>query len=301
MTPLRKSASSQPPGSRRAAALLLGLASCAAAAGEVIEQTIEVPVTVESAGRTAASQMITVTVVRGAGPGRRPFLVLHHGRGATAADRRAAGVQSYPANSRYFASLGFVVLIPTRVGYGVSGGPDVEYTGPCRSKQFDTGTAAAVSQTRQILRHAATLPYVDPDLGLIVGESFGGLVAIAAAAAGIRGVAGAVSIAGGDGGDARRRVDAPCRPDRLRDTFARYGRDNEVPTLWMYSRNDRVWGPTYPRQWFEAFVQAGGRGRFVELPADKNNGHFIFNRNAPAWRPAFEQFLGEIGFQRVPP
>lgn len=270
------------------------MAFASATAGEIVEQTIEVPVTVETADRTEVSRAIAVTVVRETGPGRRPFLLLHHGRGATAAERQAMGLKSYPANSRYFASLGFVVLIPTRVGYGVSGGPDVEYTGPCRSKRFEAGTAAAVSQTRQVLRHAGTLPYVDPDVGIVVGESFGGLVAIAAAAADIRGIAAAVNVAGGDGGDARRRVDQPCRPDRMRDTFARYGRDNRVPTLWLYSRNDRVWGPAYPRQWFEAFAQAGGRGRFVDLPADKNNGHYIFNRNAPAWRPAFEEFLREL-------
>jgi hypothetical protein len=103
----------------------------------------------------------------------------------------------------------------------------------------------------------------------------------------------AVNISGGDGGNARTRADEPCRPDQMRETFARYGSANRLPTLWMYSANDRVWGPVYPRQWFAAFTHAGGRGQFVELPADKNNGHYIFNRNAAAWHPAFEAFLGQ--------
>jgi dienelactone hydrolase len=270
------------------------LAPSLSSAAEIIEQTIKVPVTLQVPGGPVLRQDIAVTIIREAAPERRPFLVLLHGRGASPAERSAMGLKTYPANSRYFASMGFVVLVPTRVGYGVSGGPDVEYTGTCASKRFAHGAETAVSQTRQVLAYAARLPYVDPDRGIVVGESFGGLAAIAVAASDVRGVIAAINISGGDGGDARKRTDEPCRPDQMRETFARYGSANRLPTLWMYSANDRVWGPVYPRQWFAAFAHAGGRGRFVELPADKNNGHYIFNRNAAAWHPAFEEFASQL-------
>lgn len=277
-----------------AVALVTLLAPSFSPAAEIIEQTIEVPVQVQAPGGPEVRQNIAVTIVREATVDRRPFLVLLHGRGTSAAERTAMGLQTYPANSRYFASKGFVVLVPTRVGYGVSRGPDVEYTGTCESKHFADGAAVAVAETQQVLRYAERLAYVDPDRGIVVGESFGGLVAIAIAAGDIRGVAAAVNISGGDGGNVRTRVDEPCRPDQMRETFARYGSANRLPTLWMYSANDRVWGPVYPRQWFAAFTQAGGRGQFVDLPADKNNGHYIFNRNAAAWHPAFENFVAGL-------
>jgi dienelactone hydrolase len=269
-------------------------------AAEIIEQTIKVPVTLRVPGEPELRQDIAVTIVREAATGRRPFLLLLHGRGASQAERTAMGLKTYPANSHYFASMGFVVLVPTRVGYGVSGGPDVEYTGTCASKRFAEGAAVAVDETRQVLAYAARLPYVDADHGIVVGESFGGLAAIAVAASDIRGVVAAINISGGDGGDARRRADQPCRPDQMRETFARYGSSNRLPTLWMYSANDRVWGPVYPRQWFAAFTHAGGRGQFVELPADKNNGHYIFNRNAAAWHPAFEGFVSRLELVNAP-
>ena len=278
-----------------AIALVALPASSVAATPAIIEQRVQVPVELRLAGRPEVRQDIAVNIVREVAPGRRPFLVLHHGRGVDAAERSALGLQTYPANPRYFASKGFVVLVPTRVGYGVSGGPDVEYTGTCAFKRFADGAAAAVSETRQILRYAERLAYVDPDRGIVVGESFGGLVAIAVAASDIRGVVATVNISGGDGGDSLQRLDEPCRPDQMRETFERYGRGNRLPTLWMYSANDRVWGPVYPQRWHAAFAQAGGRGQFVELPADKNNGHFIFNRNPPAWHPPFESFLGPLG------
>ena len=282
--------------SHAALALLLTalLAPSISPAAEIIEQTIKVPVTLSVPGEPELRQDIAVTIVREAATDRRPFLVLLHGRGASQPERTAMGLKAYPANSHYFASMGFVVLVPTRVGYGVSGGPDVEYTGTCASKRFAEGAAVAVRETRQVLAYAARLPYVDPDHGIVVGESFGGLVAIAVAASDIRGVVASVNISGGDGGDARKRADEPCRPDQMRETFARYGSTNRLPTLWMYSANDRVWGPVYPRQWFAAFTHAGGRGQLIDLPADKNNGHYIFNRNAAAWHPAFEDFVSRL-------
>jgi dienelactone hydrolase len=291
--PARRAARPAAPG-LPAIALVAMLVPSPVPAADVIEQTLEVPVRVPTVNGSDVSQDIAVTIVREAAPGRRPFVVLLHGRGASQAERTAMGLQTYPANSRYFASKGFVVLVPTRIGYGVSGGPDVEFTGSCASKHFADGAAAAVSETRQVLRYAERLDYVDSDHGIVVGESFGGLVAIAIAASDIRGVRAAVNISGGDGGNARTRVDEPCRPDQMRETFARYGGANRLPTLWMYSANDRVWGPVYPKQWFAAFANAGGHGRFVELPADKNNGHYIFNRNAAAWRPAIEEFMDQL-------
>jgi dienelactone hydrolase len=280
-------------GLRHAACVAL-LACSRLSAAAIVEQTVAVPVVVQATDGTQRRQSIVVAIVRDSAAGRQPFLVLHHGRPATADERRSMGLQNYPANARYFAGQGFVVIMPTRVGYGVSGGPDVENTGPCDSKRVADGAAVAVSETRQILDYAAHLDYVDADRGIVVGESFGGVVAIAIAASDLRGVRGAVNISGGDGGDSARRPDEPCRPDQMRAAFARYGEANRLPTLWMYSANDRLWGREYPKQWYAAFTGSRGRGQFVELPADKNNGHYIFNRNPPAWHPGFEDFVAQL-------
>ena len=121
-----------------------------------------------------------------------------------------------------------------------------------------------------------------------------GIAAIALSDGSIEGIRGTINISGGDGGDPSH-VDAPCRPDRMAATLAAYGVSNRLPTLWMYSANDRLWGPDLPHQWFDAFRSRGGRGQFIQLPADKNNGHYIFNRNAQAWHPPFEAFVRHLG------
>ncbi|MDE2304528.1 MAG: dienelactone hydrolase [Gammaproteobacteria bacterium] len=301
---------------RAAARLRLSRASACAAIGAVIaaagaarahtdallQSTVRVAVRVTAADGRAYRGRIPVLIVherRAPGSRPQPFLLLEHGRATDARARADFGLAQYPANARYFAELGFVVLIPTRLGYGLAGGPDVENTGSCAHKRFAPGVAAAVAETAEVLAFARRLPGVDPARGLVVGESFGGVVAIAAVAAGLPGLVGAVNVAGGDGGDSLHRPDQPCGPDALAALFAELGRGDRAPTLWMYSANDRFWGPRYPHRWFEAFVRGGGRGRFVGLPADKNNGHFIFNRNAAAWHGPFERFAAALGLRPV--
>ena len=258
------------------------------------EEIVRVPVVLQRAHHAPLRQDLVVTIVRPSDTQRHPLLVLLHGRGTNADERRALGRADYPANARYFASLGFVVLIPTRIGYGVTGGPDLEHTGDCAAKRFAAGVAPAVEQTQQLLRYAASLAYVDAGRGIVAGESFGGLVALALAATPVPGLLGTVNIDGGDGGDSLHHADAPCQPDVLAATFADYGRANRRPTLWMYSVNDRLWGPTLPHAWYREFVHGGGRAQYVDLPADKNNGHYIFNRNPSAWHGAFERFWKAI-------
>jgi dienelactone hydrolase len=222
---------------------------------------------------------------------KSPFIILLHGRPTSKIKLPSIGFAKYPANSLYFASLGFAVIVPTRIGYGVTGGPDIEYTGECGDKNYKKGLDSLVKQTREIIRFIRKLDFIDSSRGLVLGESFGGFGAIAIAAEpDLPGIRGVVNIEGGDGGD-YSHLDEPCQTERIKSTFAYYGKLNQKKSLWLYSKNDRFWGEQYPKDWFEAFNLAGGRGMFVPLPADKNNGHFIFNRNPQAWHPAFEKFI----------
>lgn len=271
-------------------ALLALTALAAPARGAVVEDVLNVPVHVAHEERS-----LVVTRVRDDARGTSPFLVLLHGRPADRAAFARLGRVDYPANARYFAQRGFTVLIPTRIGYGVTGGADVEFSGPCTDKQPLRGIAMAHDQVRQLLDWAIGHTLVDPHRGLLVGESFGGLAALGAGD--LPGVIGVVSVAGGDGGDSLQHPDAPCGPEAVEAALRVVARTTRVPTLWLYSANDRLWGPTIPRRWFEAYRAAGGEATYVPLPADKNNGHFIFNRNPPAWRPAFERFAVMLGLQ----
>lgn len=281
-------------------ALLVLLILCApgpAPAG-ILEEVLEVPVRTRTIYGEEVKQNIKVTIFRDEQRPRAPYLVLNHGRPGDDAEKRSKMKrQRFPAISRYFVTRGFVVIVPTRVGYGESAGTDVEYAGKCEGKMFSPAFAAAADQIIGVLNFAQALPYVDSSRGLVVGQSFGGAVAITLSTNEVPGLAGAVNIAGGAGGNPVRWPENPCGQVAMSKLFRDYGAMAKVPTLWLYSENDRFWGPRLPKEWFQGFIKAGGNGTFVALPPYKENGHEIFMGNPDAWKPPFEEFLRKVGFE----
>ena len=280
----------------RSAIALLLLALVQPCAAAMVEEVVELPVTVKDMYGKSVSRPIKVTVFRDDALPRAPFLILNHGRAMKPEDREKLGRARYTDNSKYFLAKGFAVFVPTRIGYGVTGGDDVEYSGTCGGKQYLPGYEAAAEQTRKVLDHARSLPYVDGSRGLVIGQSYGGATAITIAADNPQGVIATVNFAGGGGGNPIDSPERPCRPDLLEKMFAGYGATAKIHTLWVYSENDRYFGKERPREWFKAFQDAGGKGEFVQLAAHGKDGHPSFTSNAAAWKPAFEDFLRRNGF-----
>lgn len=276
-----------------AAALLLAARGAGAA---IVEELVHVPVMVRHEILGEVRHELPVTVFRDDARPRAPFVVLGHGRATSATANAALGQARYTANSRYLVSLGFAVFVPTRIGYGIAGGQDLEYSGECAAKRYAPGYDAAAQQTRAVVAYARGRPDIDPGRGLVMGQSYGGATAIAVAADPPEGVRAAVNFAGGGGGRPSTHPGQPCSPMAMERLFGGYGATARIPTLWLYAPNDRYMGERHPRAWFEAFLRAGGRGRFVALPEHGEDGHSSFTRNPDAWRPAFEEFLREAGF-----
>jgi dienelactone hydrolase len=147
-----------------------------------------------------------------------------------------------------------------------------------------------------VLRAAKKLPYVDLSRGLVAGQSFGGVSSLALSTLAVPGMLGAVNFSGGSGGNPVARPGDPCSKGRLRRVIGKYGEQSTVPTLWFYSLNDLYWGDKLPRLWHRSFVEAGGRARFVQLPASGQDGHGVFTQNPESWKPGFKRFVGRLGF-----
>jgi dienelactone hydrolase len=275
-----------------AAALALG---AGAGHAKMMEETIELPVEVTSAYGRVFNHSFKVTIFRDDARARSPFLVLNHGRSAYPSENVKLGRARFTENSRYFVSKGFAVFVPTRVGYGVTGGADVEDSGDCRGKRYPPVYEAAAVQSAKVIDYAKTLPYIDPARGLVIGQSFGGTVAITVAAKNIPGVLAAVNFAGGGGGNPDTQPERPCGPELLAALFASYGATAKIPTLWLYSENDKYFGRENPKNWFQGFVKNGGTAQFVQLPPYKTNGHGSFTSQPASWKPAFEEFLRANG------
>jgi len=279
--------------------ILILLLFCNFSFARIIEEIIEVPVSVSNSNFTnnpKFEQKITVTIWRDDAIKKAPYLLFSHGRAGTDQERGKFGRSSEKRNSEYFVSKGFTVILPTRIGYGVSGGPDADYSGACGNKNYLEARKVAIDQSKQVLNHVFDFSYIDRTKGIVVGQSVGGFTTIGLSAENISGLKGAINFAGGDGGDPIKSAEKPCGDYLIKDTFVNYGASNKVPTLWLYSVNDKFWGEQLPKDWFAAFQKAGGKGQFISLPAYKEDGHSIFRGDLNAWKNVFEKFIKEIGF-----
>jgi dienelactone hydrolase len=140
---------------------------------KTVEKVVELPVEVADIQGQVVSHRIKVTIFRDDARAHSPFLILNHGRSPHESVRIKPGRFRISEISRYFVAKGFAVFVPTRVGYGSTGGPDVENSGACRTKNYPPVYEAAARQSITVIEYAKTLPYIDPARGLVVGQSFG--------------------------------------------------------------------------------------------------------------------------------
>jgi dienelactone hydrolase len=279
-------------------ALFLSSLLATAALAAVREEQVDLPVQVVDAYGKTVEQAIKVTVFSDeANPRPAPVLVINHGRATDAAGRAALGRARYTAISRFFVQQGFVMAVPTRIGYGASGGGDVEYTGDCNRENYPPAFAAAAQETLAVLEMARQRPDTAKDRAVIMGQSFGGAVAVATASLNPPGVQASINFAGGGGGNPKTQSQRPCGPQQLERTYGGYGKTAKVPMLWIYTENDMYFGSAYPKEWFNAYVKEGAPAQFVQFPPHGEDGHSLFTRFPNVWKPKVLEFLQAQGFK----
>jgi pimeloyl-ACP methyl ester carboxylesterase len=270
-----------------AVCMLVGGAAQAAALDESV---MRVPVV-----KGVEHAFIDVTVFRPRGAGPYPVAVLSHGSPRTAQERRADGRLRMIAQSEPFVAMGFAVLVPTRRGYGQSEGEWAESYGTCANPDYYSAGLESARDIRAAVDAVRREPWADAKHVVLVGHSAGGFGSIAASSTPFEGLVGVVNFAGGRGSMAPDQV---CGESRLVEAMARYGARSRVPTIFIYSANDRYFGPSLARRMHHAFVQSGGHAEFVEAPASGMDGHGYFARKMDDWTPRVESFLHRIGARR---
>lgn len=235
---------------------------------------------------------IDVTVFRPPGPGPFPIVVLSHGSPRSVAERRAAGRLRLSAQSEPFLAMGFAVLVPTRRGYGTSEGEWAEGYGPCSAPDYYRAGLETARDMKAAVDGVRGASWADTRRVVLAGQSAGGFGSVAASYAGLEGLVGVINFAGGRGSRSPGEV---CGEARLVEAMSRYGAASRVPSLFIYSRNDRFFGPELARRMHAAFVQSGGRATFVEVPPSGADGHGYFARDMHDWTPRVAGFLAAIG------
>ncbi len=263
---------------------------------KVVEETMAIPVKVtDRYGKVHANNLHTLVYYDDEKPKPYPVAVIGHGRAVHAEQRATMKLTNYAGNARWLARLGFIVAVPARIGYAETGGEDIDDTGTCNNKVYPPAYKTGAEQTLQVLSALRNREGVSQDRGVVIGQSFGGAIAISTAAQNPAGIQLAINFAGGGGGNPDTQPGNPCNPNGLENMFGSYGKTARIPTLWIYTANDLYMGEKYPKEWFAAFKANGGDGEFLALPANGKDGHSVFTRDPNAWRPQVLEVLRAKG------
>jgi len=246
-----------------------------------------------------------------AGLGPWPVVIFSHGRSGSPAGR-AAMKAPLAANSdavRYWHARGYAVVSALRPGYGENTREDPEdhgvrwSGGTCNGQaDFAKTTAAATLAMRSVHAWVVEQGWVAKNRILLVGQSVGGLTTVAACGQNWPGVMGCINFAGGAGGNPEASPAASCRPDAMEQQLANPGKSTTVPTLWLYSANDKFWGAEAPKQWHAAYRQAAAaagqnaESEFFSAPPVGQDGHSLHSAGSRFWAPAVTAWLHKHGF-----
>ena len=272
-----------------------GAAESDPVATDLHETVVSVPMTERGFFGISQRELVATTYMPN-GPGPFPLIVLSHGNPPNAHDRIKIGRYRKLPQIREFVRMGFAVIVPIRRGYGATGGTFAEDTGSCRAPDFETAGVEAAKDLLATVNFADTLPQVDPERVILVGQSAGGFASLAAASYSPKGLIAVVNFSGGRGGRPATHPGEPCAPERMADAIGHFAATTHVPVLWHYVQNDMYFSPDVVRTWFNAFKAAGGNGQLViEQPFGRDgHGMFAMDNAMPIWEPGFENFISSV-------
>lgn len=262
---------------------------------ELGEEVVSIPL--QAATALERSFPLTGTLYKPKGQGPFPVVLLNHGSPARARDRDLMGRYRLIPQIREFLGMGFAVLVPMRRGYGASPGDYAEGYGPCTgAARFDKSGSESARDVISAIEYVRGRPSLDARRIVLAGQSAGGFAALAAAAQSPAGVVAVINIAGGRGGNGQDGM--PCGHEVMTGLLAKYGSATTAPVLWLYSDNDKYFGPAASKAWYSAFEGAGGKGKYVLTSAFGSDGHLLFYApdGIAVWSPVVRNFLRDIGF-----
>jgi dienelactone hydrolase len=268
------------------AALVLsgGAIANARSAPEIIVTEMRLPT------RGSGAKGLEAVMVRPSDTVPHPLALLTHGTPREPQERAQMTPLRLIPQAREFARRGWTAVIVMRRGFGDSGGGYEEEGHACsRFPNFVGATKEAVKDLREAAAYLRTRPEVDPTRMIAIGVSTGGLAMVGLAADPPPGLMVAINFAGGRGSNAPDHV---CNPGALVDAFAEFGKRSKVPMLWIYAANDHYFGPQLAQACYRAFVDKGGKAKFIAAGPFGDDGHKLFSlRGIPIWAPMVDDFL----------
>jgi invasion protein IalB/dienelactone hydrolase len=243
---------------------------------------------------------VLVFLVRPAGGGPFPLVIMNHGISLGAQERSMFPTIEYREAAFWFARRGYLVVSPIR--YGATSLDDKDrglygavfaHVGSCDNPNFRGPGLAIATLNEWVIDYMSKKKLVQPGKVVVVGQSGGGWGSIALGSLNPPPVKAVITFAAGRGGRVDGKPNNNCAPDKLVAATGEFGRTARVPMLWIYSENDSYFGPKLTKRMHDAFVEAGGNAEYKMLPPFGSDGHFMINSPdaIPLWSALVAQFL----------
>src|SRR5581483_7551117 len=210
-------------------------------------------------------------------PGEGPFrlAVIAHATTQNVLRRAQMPQPEYRALAGFLVARGFAVLVPERLGHGLTGGDYLEDQGGCDEADYLKSGRATADEIRTAMDYARGQSFIRKDAAVIIGHSAGGWGALALASEDPKAIAAIVTFAPGRGGHANDFENRICAPHTLLTAAAAFGKDARVPVTWFVAANDTYFSPEFSRKLADAFRSGGGKADFHTLPAFGSEGHWL--------------------------
>lgn len=283
----------------------LAFASCLAASGSFAattadkpvstqEDSIQVPINDSSGHRW----LMKGRVCRPEGVDKPQLVVVNHGVPANTADLpRVFGARCDSETVQWFVQRHYVVVMVMRLGYGMTGGPWTEGFPDCESADYYKSGMEIARQIDAIVNYAITLPNVDSDDVIVVGQSAGGWGTLAYNSVSHPHVSAFINMAGGMGAHWHLKTDQNCKSQQLVDAAGQFGKTSTTPMLWIYADNDTYFDRSLSMHMLGAFLAAGGQAQIYRPERFLREGHALFwaHSGSLVWGPAVEYYLAKMG------
>jgi len=224
---------------------------------------------------------LETTLYRPAGAGPFPLVIINHGK--SPGDPHQQPRSRFVWAAREFVARGYAVALPMRQGFAGSGG---RY--PNAGCDIAANGRISAQDVRATIAYFERRADIDARRVVLVGQSAGGLVALAAASQGMPQVVGVVNFAGG-----LRQDRCPDWPAVLAAAAADYAHTTRVPSLWFYGDNDATFASPVWHAMHARYVAAGGEAQLVAYGSFGKDAHALFGaRNGiPVWEPEVARFF----------
>jgi dienelactone hydrolase len=257
-------------------------------------RTMDDPIQVPIDDGTGHQRKMQGHICRPIGIDKPQLVILNHGSPPNASDRPDMKATSCNTQAvQWFIQQRYAVVLVLRLGYGETGGPWTEDYGSCENADYYKAGMETARQIDAMVNYAVTLPNVDPNDVIIVGQSAGGWGTIAYSSMPHPKVVALINMSGGRGGHHHDQPNNNCKSEQLVAAAGQFGKTAKTPMIWIYADNDTYFGPQLADAMVRAYDQSGGQAHLYRIDKFGSDGHgMFFGKNGfELWGPLVANYL----------